>query len=249
MLKTTPFIQGYDEYINFLQQVFKQVHRITKEGRFLAINTSPIIIPRVSRQYSSKRYPIPFDLHHYIVEMGWEYIDDIVWVKPEASVKNRIGGFQQHRKPLGYKPNTVTEMIMVYRKKTPKLIDWNIRQYPKEIIERSKVRGNYESSNIWEIPPKHNKIHAAVFPEMLCERIIKYYSFIGDLVFDPFAGSGTFGKVAKDLERLFFLTESNKEYYEYMKSSIGNIENSFFDERQIKCLELMDFKKTVYDAN
>ena len=49
--------------------------------------------------------------------MGWEYIDDIIWLKPEASVKNRVGGFQQHRKPLGYKPNTVTEMIMVYRKK------------------------------------------------------------------------------------------------------------------------------------
>jgi len=48
--------------------------------------------------------------------MGWEFIDDIVWVKPEASVKNRNAGFLQHRKPLGYKPNAVSEMLMVYRK-------------------------------------------------------------------------------------------------------------------------------------
>lgn len=234
---------SYDEYLDFLKQVFKQVYRITKEGRFLAINTSPIIIPRVSRQYSSKRYPIPFDLHHHVVEMGWEYVDDIVWVKPEASVKNRIGGFQQHRKPLAYKPNTVTEMIMVYRKKTSKLIDWNIRQYSKEIIERSKVSGNYESSNIWEVSPKHDKIHSAVFPEMLCEKIIKYYSFVGDLVFDPFAGSGTLGKVARDLERLFFLTELNREYYQYMKSSMEKTGNLFSNEKMVTCLELTDFKK------
>lgn len=60
--------------------------------------------------------------------MGWEFIDDIVWEKPEYSVKNRIGGFQQHRKPLAYKPNSVTEYLMVYRKQTDKLIDWNIHQ-------------------------------------------------------------------------------------------------------------------------
>lgn len=108
---------SYKDYLEFLNEVFKEVHRVTKEGRFLLINTSPIIIPRISRQHSSKRYPIPFDLHNYIVNAGWEYLDDIIWLKPETSVKNRIGGFLQHRKPLGYKPNTVTEMIMVYRKK------------------------------------------------------------------------------------------------------------------------------------
>ncbi len=108
---------SYEEYLNFLTNVFAQTHRITQEGRFLIVNTSPIIIPRVSRQHSSRRYPIPFDLHAKLVSIVWEFIDDIVWEKPEYSVKNRIGGFQQHRKPLGYKPNTVTEYVMVHRKK------------------------------------------------------------------------------------------------------------------------------------
>src|SRR3546814_17843188 len=111
----------------------------------MIINTSPISVPRGSRQHASKRYPIPFDLHSVVVKEGWEYIDDIIWLKPEASVKNRVGGFMQHRKPLGYKPNTITEMLMVYRKKTTKLLDWNIkrseaRSVGKECVSTSRSR-------------------------------------------------------------------------------------------------------------
>lgn len=238
---------SYKDYLEFLERVFRQVHRVTKEGRFLLINTSPIIIPRISRQHSSKRYPIPYDLHHYIVEMGWEYIDDIVWLKPEASVKNRVGGFQQHRKPLGYKPNTVTEMIMVYRKKTTKLLDWNIRQYPYEIVKESKVDDNFESTNVWKIDPVYSKNHTAVFPAELCQKVIQYYSFVGDLVFDPFGGSGTLGRAAKALNRRFFLTELNDEYFNYMKSTKKG--KTLFNEPETKFLELEEFKIKANDIN
>src|SRR5690606_9462952 len=119
------FYNSYEEYLEFLRDVFKEVHRLTKNGRFLIVNSSPVIVPRVSRAHSSKRYPIPFDLNKILTDDGWEFIDDIVWQKPEYSVKNRIGGFMQNRKPLSYKPNCVTEYVMVYRKKTTDLIDWN----------------------------------------------------------------------------------------------------------------------------
>lgn len=209
---------SYQAYLEFLEEVFKETHRITKEGRFLIVNTSPIIIPRVSRSHSSKRYPIPFDLHPYLVRNGWEFIDDIIWLKPEYSVKNRIGGFMQHRKPLMYKPNAVTEYLMVYRKATTKLIDWNIRNYDKAIVEESRVSDGYETTNVWKIDPCFDKVHSAVFPVELCKRVIQYYSFKGDLVFDPFAGSGTVGRTAKAMGRKFFLTEKNEIYFEYMKS-------------------------------
>lgn len=230
--------QSYDEYLKFLDEAFKEVYRVTKEGRFFILNTSPIIIPRISRAYSSKRYPIPYDIHPLLIKMGWEFIDDIIWLKPEASAKNRNAGFMQHRKPLGYKPNSVTEMLMVYRKKTVKLIDWNMRQYSKEKIEKSKVLGNYESSNVWRIDPTFDKVHSAVFPMELCNRIIKYYSFVDDLIFDPFAGSGTLGKAAMSLNRYFFLTEKEERYVKKMKqdinknsdiSTLSNIPISFVD--------------------
>jgi hypothetical protein len=106
---------SYQAYLDFLCQVFQETHQITKEGRFLVVNTSPIIIPRTSRAHASKRYPISFDLHYYLVNHGWEFIDDIIWLKPESSVKNRNGCFLQHRKPLAYKPNAVTEYLRFFR--------------------------------------------------------------------------------------------------------------------------------------
>jgi DNA modification methylase len=223
---------SYHQYLKFLERVFKEVYRITKEGRFFVLNTSPIIIPRVGRKYSSKRYPIPYDIHPLLVKMGWEFIDDIIWVKPEASVKNRNAGFFQHRKPLAYKPNARTENIMVYRKRTRKLLDWNIKQYPKEIIERSKINGDYESSNIWYIDPSFDKTHSAVFPAELCNRVIKFYSFEGDLVFDPFAGSGTVGKAAVNLKRYFFMTEKESRYTERIKENLW--QTRIFSENEFK---------------
>jgi DNA modification methylase len=234
---------SYEAYLNFLLELFLETYRITKEGRFLIVNTSPVIVPRISRAHSSKRYPIPFDIHHFLVQMGWEFIDDIVWQKPEYSVKNRIGGFQQHRKPLAYKPNSVTEYLMVYRKQTEKLLDWNIHQYDYEIVEESKVADGFETTNIWQIDPKADKVHSAVFPVELCRKVINYYSFKGDLIFDPFAGSGTLGRTAKSLSRSFFLTEQEPKYFEYMKSFLKK--DSIFKENTTQFLSLEQFKKTT----
>lgn len=233
--------KSYQEYLNFLEEVFCLTHQKTKEGRFLIVNTSPVIVSRVSRQHASKRYPIPFDIHGFLIKTGWEFIDDIVWEKPETSVKNRNAGFLQHRKPLAYKPNPVTEYLMVYRKETDKLIDWNIRQYGRKTIEISKVKDGYETSNVWKIQPKSDKVHSAVFPVDLCQRVIQYYSFRGDLLFDPFAGSGTSGRTAQTLGRFFFLTERERKYFEYMKTFLDG--NRLFDQDkfQIDFLTLAEF--------
>jgi len=213
---------SYNEYLSFLEEVFNEVHRITKDGRFLIVNTSPVIVPRVGRKYSSTRYPIPYDLNTILTNNGWEFIDDIHWVKPDASVKNRIGGFTQFRKPLMYKPNGVTEQIMVYRKKSNRLIDWNIRAYPDEVVKESLVEGEYDRVNTWNIDPVSDKTHSAVFPYELCKKIVKYYSFANDLIFDPFAGSGTLAKAALDLKRNIFMTEISTEYYDRIQERLLN---------------------------
>jgi DNA modification methylase len=233
--------ESYNAYLDFLMEVFNEVHRVTKEGRFLIVNTSPIIIPRISRAHSSKRYPIPFDLHARLVQNGWEFIDDIIWLKPETTVKNRIGGFMQHKKPLGYKPNSITEYVMVYRKQTEKLLDWNMRSYEEKTIQESKVTGKYETTNVWKIDPAFDKVHSAVFPADLCRRVIQYYSYKGDLVFDPFAGSGTVGRVANSQERYFFLTEKDESYFEYMKTKAQKSAVPMFNEIQTKFLSLIEF--------
>ncbi|MFI3296237.1 MAG: DNA methyltransferase [bacterium] len=234
---------SYGAYLKFLEEVFVEIFRVTKEGRFLVVNTSPVIVPRISRSHSSKRYPIPFDLHYFLTQMGWEFIDDIVWEKPEYSVKNRVGGFMQHRKPLAYKPNSVTEYLMVYRKQTDKLLDWNIRQYDSLTVESSKVKEAFETTNIWKVCPKSDKIHSAIFPIELCRKVIEYYSFKGDLVFDPFGGSGTLGRTAKSLGRKFFLTEKETKYFEYMQTF--QVDSNLFEKEETRFLTLEQFKNII----
>lgn len=238
--------QSYEAYLDFLTAIFKETHRITKEGRFFVLNTSPVIVPRISRAHSSKRYAIPYDIHPRLTNIGWEFIDDIVWTKPDYAVKNRNGGFFQHRKPLGYKANSVTESVMVYRKKTDKLIDWNIRQYDDETVEASKVMGEYEKTNLWHINPATDKVHPAVFPAELATRVVQFYSFKGDLVFDPFAGSGTVGHVALTHERHFLLCEKEAEY---VKRSKQLLDVALFAHAKPRVLSLTDLKSELEERN
>ena len=231
--------ESYEAYLQFLTDIFREVHRITKEGRFFVLNTSPVIIPRMSRTHSSKRYAIPFDIHPRLTQLGWEFIEDIIWVKPERCAKNRNGGFFQHRKPLGYKPNIVTEYVMVYRKKTDKLIDWNMRQYNEETVEASKVKEDYEKTNVWHIHPASDKVHPAIFPTELATRIIQFYSFKGDVVFDPFGGIGTVGGAALPLERFFLLVEQDEKY---VQKAMQAVDGSLFSGIHPRCLNLDEFR-------
>lgn len=230
--------ESYEAYLKFLADIFREVHRITKEGRFFVLNTSPVIIPRMSRAHASKRYAIPFDIHPILTQIGWEFIEDIIWVKPERCAKNRNGGFFQHRKPLGYKANSVSEYVMVYRKKTDKLIDWNMRQYSDEMVEASQVKGDYEKTNVWHIHPASDKVHPAIFPTDLATRIIQFYSFKGDIVFDPFGGIGTVGVAALPLERFFLLVEQDERY---VQKAMQAVDGLLFSGISPRCLNLAQF--------
>lgn len=200
--------KSYGDYLKSMQQTLKQCHRVLEDGRFILINVSPVIIKRAGREFESIRYPIHFDFHNILTKTGFYFIDEIIWIKPEYSVPNRIAGYLQTKKPLSYKPNCITESVMVYRKNADFLLDKNINFYSKNLKNDDEI----DTTNCWHISPKSNKNHPAVFPEELCKKVLKYYSFIGDVVCDPFAGSGTFGKVAKSMDRIPLLCEKNEDY-------------------------------------
>jgi len=89
------------------------------------------------------------------------------------------------------------------------------------------VSDKYETTNVWKISPTFDRIHSAVFPIELCNNVIKYYSFIDDLIFDPFAGSGTLGRAAMNLGRGFFLTEKEPKYIDRIKEELKKDSNLF----------------------
>ena len=216
----------YPSYLDFLGQAFEACHAVLAEGRFLIVNVSPVLVRRTSRSTASKRLPIPFDLHPVLDRIGFEFIDDIIWRKPEGAGWHLGRGrrFAADRQPLQYKPVTVTEYVLVYRKKTDRLIDWNLRNHPdQEALERSRILGEYDKTNVWDITPSNHALHPAVFPNELVSRVLRYYSFEGDSVLDPFAGTGTVGRVAAAMGRRFILIEKRPDYFDILSRELQQL--------------------------
>lgn len=71
----------YEEYLFKMRQVIKRCHRVLNEGRFFVLNVSHVLLRRASRNEASKRIAVPFDLHKIFIEEGYEFIDDIIWLK------------------------------------------------------------------------------------------------------------------------------------------------------------------------
>lgn len=214
---------SYEDYLDKIKKVFTACNRVLEDGRFIIVNISPVITKRPGREFESIRYPIHYDYHKILEESGFYFVDEIIWIKPEPSVPNRVGGYMQTRKPLSYKPNCITESLMVYRKNCDFLLDQNINDYKEyNKYENEEI----DTTNCWYIAPKSDKNHPAVFPEELCKRVLKYYSYEGDVIMDPFAGSGTLGRVAKQMNRIPVMCEMNEEYIKLIK----NTEENYYDD-------------------
>ncbi len=215
--------EEYEGYLSKMGRVIEQCARLLAQGRFFVINTSPVLLRRANRKQASRRIAVPFDLHAVILEKGFDFIDDIIWEKPEGAgwATGRGRRFAADRNPLQYKAVPVTEYIMVYRKKTDRLIDWNIRSHhDQDAVRRSKILDDYERTNVWRISPSSTKDHPAVFPVELAERVVRYYSFEGDVVLDPFAGIGTVAKACINHDRRFVMAEVSGDYIDTMKRKL-----------------------------
>jgi len=211
----------YSEYLLFLDDIFVSIFKITKEGRLCVVNLSPVIVPRLKRSSESTRLPIPFHFLNIMEKIGWKYLDDIVWLKPEGASLNRNGGFFQHRQPVAYKPNLVTETIFVFQKPANFLIDKIVRSYKGKIKDESLVKdNNYERTNVWKINPETQSNHPAPFPLDLAKKVISYYSYVDDVVLDPFLGSGTTAVAAKLLNRKCIGIEIHQKYIDMTKKRL-----------------------------
>lgn len=214
--------ETYDDFLIWIKEVFSEAYRILEEGRMCVVNISVIIEQRKSRSHESKRIPLPFHFVSLMEQIGFKFLEDIIWVKPEGSSKNRNGRFYQDRQPVQYKPNIVNEYIFVFQKPMKGLIDKIVRSYTGEVKENSLVEDGYERSNVWHINPETKSKHPAPYPIELSHRIIKYYSYVGDTVFDPFMGSGTTAISATELNRNYIGFELSEEYANLANKRINN---------------------------
>ena len=213
----------YKDYLNTLRTVFTLIYEITEDGRMCCVNLSNILVQRESRNCESSRIPLAFHFVPLMEDIGWKFIEDIIWIKPEGAAKNRNGGFFQHRQPVAYKPNIINEYIFVFQKPSKYLIDKIVRGYDAVTSLNSKVDDGYERSNVWKINPETKSKHPAPYPELLVDNLIKYYSFCGDLILDPFVGSGTTTISAFKLNRKSIGFEIHRDYIDIFENRIKTI--------------------------
>lgn len=130
-------------------------------------------------------------------------INDIIWYKPNATPLlscNRLA------------PST--ELIWLASKSKKYYFNYELAK---------QMNGGRQMKNLWVInAERHKTIHKTEKPETLLERIIALGSNEGQLVLDPFLGSGTTGVVAKRMGRNFIGIEISKEYFDIASARINN---------------------------
>jgi len=197
----------YEEYLSWLERIFSEVYRVTKPGGFCSLVIGTVL-------HDGSHYPVPFDTTSRMVKIGWEFHQDIIWHKCTAGVK-RAGVTIQKPYPGYYYPNIMTEYILIFRKPGNPIykdVSQDIKNssaYPINRLFTMDV-----ANNIWHIapvPPDYLD-HPCPFPEEIPYRLVTMYSYQGDLVLDPFAGSGQTLKVAKNMSRRYVGYEIIKKY-------------------------------------
>ncbi len=208
--RTRAYSNGYTEYehyLEWLESIFTEVLRVTKPGGFCAIVIGTVL-------WEGKHYPVPFETISRLVAKGWDFHQDIIWHKCTAGVK-RAGVAIQKPYPGYFYPNIMTEYILLFRKPgSPIYQNRSVEEKEAAKYPINRLFTMDVANNIWHIAPvpPDTLDHPCPFPEEIPYRLISMYSYTGDLILDPFVGSGQTLKVARHLKRNFVGYETIQKY-------------------------------------
>ena len=198
-----------DEYLNLLTRVFSQTYDKLVTGGRACINIANI---------GRKPY-IP--LHAMIIEimldLGYLMRGEIIWDKSaSAGGSCAWGSWMSASNPV---LRDFHEYILVFSKES---YSKNKKQEKKDTIEHDEFI--QWTKSIWTFPAVNAKKigHPAPFPVELPHRLIKLYSYEGDVVLDPFVGSGTTCLAAIQNNRKYIGYDIKKEYIELAEKRISN---------------------------
>ena len=196
--------KNYEEFLKLIQDLARELHRVIAEGRIACIVTDDMLV-------EGNKYPIVSDITSIMRKEGFRYRDKIVWVKPKgySRISRRSGLVVKHPYPMYFYPDNVQESILIFQK--GKFDYQYLKTLPRKVKEDSRIDlSDYNGKNwnlsVWNItnvlPLKRRPEKGiAAFPEEIPARLIRLFSFRGETVLDPFLGSGTTSKVAKELGR------------------------------------------------
>jgi len=211
------FHDSYENYINNLNLVWKECYRTLHNGCRLCVN----IGDQFARSVYYGRYkviPIREEIIKFCENIGFDYMGAIIWQKVTTS-NTTGGGVQMGSYP--YPRNGILkldyEFILIFKKlgDSPKPT-----KEQKELSKMTAEEWNTFFTGHWNFPGARQSGHIAMFPEELPKRLIKMFSFVGETVLDPFAGSGTTALAAKNLDRNSIGYEINPEFIPIIKEKL-----------------------------
>lgn len=219
-------IDSFKEYISSLVPIWKECFRVLKPNGKLCINVPlmPMIKKDMNTHYNRDIFDIQSEIQNSILAKTNFYLMDLyIWNRKNSTKKLMFGSYPY---PANFYAQNTTEFITIYVK------DGKPLPVSKEDKEKSKLTEKEwveYTKQIWDIaiPNKSDLafgIHSAIMPEEIARRCIKLFSFYNGVVLDPFTGSGTTLKVAKELGRQYVGYELYDSYAEIIQKKIDSVE-------------------------
>jgi DNA modification methylase len=222
-------IGDYQKFISELLKVWVECERVLKPNGKLIINTP--LMPMKKSDYNSHYNRHIFDLNSdiqqsliYRKNTEMFLYDTYIWNRKNTTKKLMFGSYPN---PRNFYAQNTSEFVTVYVK-DGKLKE-NISKTRKKKSELTQDEWVEFTKQIWTIaiPNKGDLAfgdHSALMPEEIVRRCVRLFTFEGDVVLDPFTGSGTTLKVAKELKRKYIGYEIVKDYEDIITKKLMSVD-------------------------
>jgi modification methylase len=218
-------LADYQEFLGEIRSAWRRCLQLLVPGGRLCVVVGDVCL---SRRKAGRHSVVPLhaDISRQCVELGFDYLSPIFWYKiANASTEVEGNGSAFLGKP--YEPNAVVkndvEYVLIFRKRgsyrTP-----TAQQRALSIIEREDHDRWFRQ--VWNDVPGQVRLqgHPAPYPKELAFRLVNMFSFVGDVVLDPFWGTGTTTAAAIDAHRCSIGYEIESEYLEIGRSRFRQID-------------------------
>ncbi len=221
-----------DEYVQWFLPFSAEIYRILADDGSFVLNIKEKVV-------DGERHTYVMELIIAMRKQGWKFTEEYIWHKKNSAPGKWPNRFRDawercihFTKQKRFKMNQDAVRVPIgdwAGNRLKNLGDNDL--FRSESATRSGIGRNMSKwvgkdtvypTNVLHLPTEcANKKHSAPYPEALPAWFIKLFSDEGDVVYDPFLGSGTTALAARNLQRRFLGTELNPKYFEVAEDRMG----------------------------